>query len=146
MKPEELLSNLEAIAGASPAAVLCTTDSRGMGFVRWMTPGVMKYRPGMIYAFSAPNAAKIGHIEEGSDAEWMFQSSDLREIINIRGAIRAISNPELKAELIYTIAPKLYKYWKADVKPEKLTVLETVIEQATYYLPLEGIRQHVQFT
>ena len=146
MKPEELLSNLEAIASATPAAVLCTTDSRGKGFIRWMTPVVMKYRPGMIYTFSAPNAAKIGHIEEGSDAEWMFQGSDLREIINIRGAIKAISNPELKAELLYMIAPKMYKYWKSDAKPGDLVILETIIEEAIYYLPLEGTRQLVHFT
>lgn len=146
MLPEQLLSKLEEITAETGAAVLCTTDSRGKGFLRWMTPFVLNYRPGIIYAFTAPNSAKIAHIEEGSDAEWMFQKRDLSEVINIRGAVKVVSSPSLKAELLDIFGDKLFMFWKSNTSSEEFVILETTIEQASYLLPMEGTRESVWFT
>ena len=94
METHELLNRLEAIVDEAKTAVMATVDSEGRTHMRWMTPAVLKYRPGAIFAFSAPEAAKVEQIHAAGCAEWMFQTRDLRQIINIAGPARILDNRE----------------------------------------------------
>ena len=145
MTREELLDKLDAIIDSSKAAILVTGDKAGGAHGRWMTPALLKYRPGAIYCFSAPHAKKVGQIEATGKVEWVIQTRDLREIVNVRGTARAVDNPALKSELMEILGPRLMVFWKANVGVEEFVVIETVMEEATYLKPMKGERQTVKF-
>ena len=143
MEQKDLFNKIEILLEESQAAILATADSRGRAYVRWMTPVFLKNRPGIIYTFTAPNSAKAGQIEEGSDAEWMIQNKALTEIVNVRGGINVIDNPALKNELFEVIGPKLMMFWKANEQINEFVVLETIMETAIYYQPMKGTKETI---
>jgi pyridoxamine 5'-phosphate oxidase len=146
MEIQELLNKLEDILDEAKTAVLATTDSAGQTHMRWMSPVVLKHRGGSIFAFSAPMTPKIEQIEATGQAEWMIQRRDLRQIVNIHGRTSVVDNPALKTELIDILGSRLAVFWHANVGRDEFVVIETVIEQAVFFVPMEGSRQAVQFT
>ena len=145
METHELLNRLEAICQESNTAILATTDAAGQTHMRWMTPVVLKHRAGSIFAFSVPNTPKTEQIAATGRAEWMIQRRDLRQILNVRGRTHIIDNPALRAELMDIVGPRLATFWHANVGADQFVVIETVIEQAVFFEPMQGTRQIVQF-
>lgn len=146
METHEMLNKIESILDQVKTAVLATTDSEGHIHMRWMTPVVLKNRPGVIFAFSVPNAPKIKQIEKTGRASWMIQTRDLREIINARGRARIVDNPALKTELMDILGSRLVVFWKANAGQDEFVVIETIIEHAEYFKPMEeGSRKTVRF-
>ncbi len=145
METHELLNRLETIVDEAKTAILATVDSAGCTHMRWMTPAVLKHRPGAIFTFSAPDAPKVEQVHAAGCAEWMFQTRDLRQIINVAGPARVLDNPALKSELMEILGPRLIVFWKANLNADEFVVIETVIEEATFFEPMKGTRQTVHF-
>ena len=136
MSPQDLLTKIEQILEQSEAAVLGTSDSRGRCHMRWMVVITLPDTPGRLYTFTDPASAKIGQIEEGSKAEWMLQSADFSEVINLRGAVNIIDRPW--AEVVEAMEDRLKRGWHPDIDLMDLVVLETVIDTAVYSRIREG--------
>jgi hypothetical protein len=77
--------------------------------------------------------------------EWTFQTPALDEVITVRGRMNVVDNPSLRAEALEVIGPRLRVFWRLAPDERDLAVLETVIEQATRYLPMEGRKDVVRF-
>ncbi len=140
-----MLNKIDDIIEDASAGILATTDSGGNISMRWMTPVIISNRPGSLFAVSAPNTAKIQHLQANNNVQWMIQTRDLREIVSIKGVVNIIDNPALTCEITDIIGSKLAIFWKANTKAQRFVVLETVITEATYFKPMEGTRQIVRF-
>ena len=77
--------------------------------------------------------------------EWMFQTPTLDEVISIRGLINVVENPSLRSEVLEVLGPRLQTFWKLAHDARDLVVLETVAEEATRYLPMQGRKDIVRF-
>lgn len=146
MDQHEIINKIEAILEDAKTAILATSDLKGMVHLRWMTPAILKYQPDAIYCFTVPGTEKLKHISDNNKVQWMIQTPDLREIINIQGTVKIIDTPATKSELLETLGPKLNTFWKANVDAEEFVVLETEILSATYFKPIKAIRETVIFT
>jgi general stress protein 26 len=146
MDKREILTKIEYLLDISKTAILVTTDSQGNPHARWMTPTVLKYRPGAIFTFSISDTPKILRINTNPRVEWMLQNPNLTCVINISGLARAIDNPALKTELMDILGSRLTAFWKANAGKDDFVVLETVIEEASHMEPMTGLRETVKFT
>jgi general stress protein 26 len=145
MKSQELLERISTILDAHGTGLLATTDAEGAPHVRWLTPAVLRDRPGAIYAITGPRFAKVAQVRARPRVEWMFQVPSLLEIITVRGAMSVVDNPSLRSEVLEAVGPRLGTFWKLAKDGRDLAVLETVIEEATHYLPMEGRKTAVRF-
>ena len=75
----------------------------------------------------------------------MFQTPTLDEMITLRGRINVVDNPSLRAEALEVIGPRLRAFWKLAHDERDLAVLETIIEEATRYLPILGRKDTARF-
>ena len=139
------MDRVEAILEAHTTGLLATVGDDGGPHVRWLTPALLRGRPGAIYALTAPRFAKVEQARAHPLVEWMFQTPALDEIITVRGRMNVVDNPSLRAEALEVIGPRLRAFWKLAHDERDLAVLETVIEQATRYLPMEGRKDVVRF-
>jgi len=145
MEAHDLTNKLEAMLDEAKTGILATADSEGRVHMRWMTPAVLKQRRGAIFAFSKPDAAKVAQIAASGSAAWIIQTPDLREIVHLSGPTRVIDNPALKAELMEILGPRLTAFWKSNSPVEEFVVIETVIEEATWFRPMKATRETVRF-
>ena len=145
MNQRELTNRLEEILDDAKAAVLATTDAEGIARLRWMTPAVLKHRPGTLFCFTRPGTEKVGNIELHPEVEWLIQNRALTEIVNVRGTAAVLDNPALKNEILETLGPRLNMFWKIDLEKTEFVVLETVIRQATYFQPIKAVVETVKF-
>ena len=63
----------------------------------------------------------------------------------VRGTINVVENPSLRAEVLEVLGPRLRTFWKLAHDARDLVVLETVVEEATQYLPMQGRKDVVRF-
>lgn len=145
MNKSEILSTIDRLVASAKTAVLATADSESWPHVRWMTPTRLPGRPETLYAVSSLHLAKAAQLQHNPCVEWMFQDQTLREVVVVRGRVNIIDNPALKAEVLEALAGHLLAFWKVAASEPQLVVLETVIEEAVHYLPMEGSRQQVSF-
>ena len=75
----------------------------------------------------------------------MIQTCDLKEIVKIHGTVNIIDNPATKSELLEILGPRLAMFWKINADTEEFVILETVIQMAEYYKPMNGIVETVIF-
>jgi len=143
MDKNEALSLLESLVEEAQVAILSTVDTDGRPAMRWMTPAVVKGRPGSLFAVTSPHFRKVKHIESHPDVEWMIQTRDLNRIVNVRGRISPVDNPSLKSEVLEGIGKRLDIFWRVNRKVEFL-VLETVITEVSLFRPLEQKREFVK--
>ena len=143
MDKNEALSLLESLVEEAQVAVLSTVDPEGRPSMRWMTPGIVKGRPGSLFAVTSPHFRKVGHIEAHADVEWMIQTRDLNRICNVRGRVSPVDNPSLKSEVLEGIGKRLDIFWRVNRKVDFL-VLETVITEISAFRPLEQKRENVK--
>jgi pyridoxamine 5'-phosphate oxidase len=140
------MRRVEEILEAHKAGLLATVDSQGRPRVRWLTPAVLRGRVGALYALTSPQFAKVAEVREHPRVEWMLQTPSLGEIITLRGSMNVVDNPSLRSEVLEVIGPRLRAFWKLAHDSRDLSVLETVVEEATLYLPMEGRKTVVRFT
>lgn len=145
MTPQELMNKVEQMLEEAKAGLLITVDSHNTPHSRWMTPIVLRQRPGCIYTVTKPGSTKTNHIQSNPNVEWMFQTRSLSEIVNIRGTAAQIDNPALKNEIMDLLASKLVVFWKANNTPDEFVVLETVVEVGVYFKPMKAMRETVKF-
>jgi general stress protein 26 len=145
MNAREIMERVEAIIDAHGTGLLATVGEDGGPRMRWLTPALLRGRPGAIYALTAPRFAKVGQARAHPRVEWMFQTPALDEIVTLRGRINVVENPSLRAEALEVIGPRLRAFWKLAHDERDLAVLETVIEEATRYLPMQGRKDVVRF-
>ncbi|HCZ06968.1 MAG: pyridoxamine 5-phosphate oxidase [Thermotogota bacterium] len=138
MKREEALRLLSEIVDDTNVGVLTTVEN-GYPRARWMTVGILKGRPGALFSVTIESSPKLKQIAENPNVEWLLQSRNLDRIINVRGKVNVIDNPALRAEVLESIGGKLTTLWKIRHDHlQKLLVLETVIEEMAYFIPLKG--------
>jgi pyridoxamine 5'-phosphate oxidase len=145
MDAREIMNRIESILEAHGTGLLATTDREGKPHVRWLTPAVLRDRFGAVYALTAPHFAKVAQVRANPYVEWMFQTPSLAEVVTARGRMNVVDNPSLRAEVLEVIGPRLRTFWKLARDERDLAVLETVIEEATLLLPMEGRTQSVRF-
>ncbi|HUV07496.1 MAG TPA: pyridoxamine 5'-phosphate oxidase family protein [Spirochaetia bacterium] len=144
MDKSEMLYNLESVVEESKVGVLATTDLEGRPAMRWMTLAIINGRSGSLFAVTSPNFRKVAQIEAHPEVEWMIQTRDLNRIINLKGSVTAVDNPSLKSEVLEAIGKRLEIFWRVNLKTEFL-ILETIIDEATYFHPMLKSRQTVSF-
>ncbi len=145
MDSREVMKRVGAIIEAHGTGVLATVDEDGNPHVRWLTPTMLRERPGALYAITAPRFAKVAQVRSHARVEWMFQTPSLDEVISIRGTINVVENPSLRAEVLEVLGQRLQTFWKLAHDARDLVVLETVVEEATRFLPMDGRKDVVRF-
>ncbi len=142
MEKNEILSLIESLVDDSQVAILATVDAHGNPAMRWMTPAIISGRPASLFAITSPNFRKVKHLEKNPDVEWMIQTRDLNQVVNIKGKVTVVDNPSLKSEVLESIGKRLEVFWRVNRKTDFL-VLETVITEATFFKPLERKKEIV---
>ena len=137
---------LETIIEEAKTAMLATADENGQPFMRWMTPTLLRDRPGAIYAVTSPEFRKSSHLAANPKVQWMFQTRLLDRIASVTGLVNIVDNSAMKAEAIEAIGRRLNVFWKLNTDPSKLVVLETIIQEAQYFEPMKGTKENVSFT
>lgn len=145
MDKPEMMHKIEAVLEDAKAGILATVDAAGRPHARWMTPFVLTPWPENLFAVTSPEFPKIQQLEQQTRVEWMLQTRSLDQIINIRGVIRIVDNPSLKAQIIEAIGKKLTVFWTVNKGKTDFVVLETIIEEAGWYSPVKGLREVVSF-
>ena len=139
------MERVEAILEAHGTGLLATVGDDGGPHVRWLTPALLRGRFGAIYVLTGPRFAKVDQVRAHPRVEWMFQTPALDEIVTVRGRINVVDNPSLRSEALEVIGPRLRAFWKLARDERDLAVLETVVEEATRYLPMQGRKDTVRF-
>jgi general stress protein 26 len=145
MDKREAMDRIGAIIEAHGTGLLATVDQDGNPHVRWLTPALLPDRPGAIFAITAPHFAKVVQVRAHPRVEWMFQTPTLHEVVSVRGPINAVENPSLRTEVLEALGPRLGTFWKLAHDARDLVVLETVVEEVTRFLPMEGRKDQVHF-
>lgn len=145
MNPNEMMRTIDRIIEIARTAVLATVDGEGRPHMRWMTPAVLKGRPGAIYAVTSPRFAKSAHLDGHPNVAWMFQTPALDEVVTVTGHIEKIDNPALKTELMDALGKRLRVFWKVSQEQTDFIVLETIIERAEHFRPMIGQKEAVVF-
>ena len=143
MDLKELFSRLDRLLANSRVGILTTVDERGYPCSRWMTPALVPGREGCIYAVTSPNFRKAFEILKHPKVSWIFQSPALDEILTATGKIAAISNPALRSEVQEALGRNLSVFWKVNPNERDLVVLETAVEEMTYFKPVRNERYKV---
>ena len=145
MDSREVMKKVGAIIEAHGTGLLATVDEEGDPHVRWLTPTLLPDSPGAIYAITAPKFAKVLQVRAHRRVEWMFQTPTLHEVISVRGTINVVETPSLRAEVLEVLGPRLHTFWKLAHDARDLVVLETIVEEATHFLPMDGRKAVVRF-
>ncbi|MBN2050490.1 MAG: pyridoxamine 5'-phosphate oxidase family protein [Spirochaetales bacterium] len=140
-----LISLVHELLEETRAGVLATTDQEGHPHMRWMTPVLMEEYPGVLYALTCPSFPKAIQIESQPAVEWLIQSRLLDRVVHLKGTVRLVDNPSLKSQLIERIGGRLQVLWKIHRDCSDLVAVETLLEEANCFKPMEGIYEHVEF-
>ena len=138
MNSNAMLDVMERILESSHVGVMITVDSEGRPRSRWMTPAVVRGRRGFLYTVTAPHFEKVEQLKKNSAVSWMLQSKALDEVVEVVGKGQVIDNPSLKSEVLEAIGGHLTTFWRVNPDERELIVVETVIEEMTYFEPLKG--------
>ncbi len=145
MDSKSFTATLESILDNAKTAILATVDSEGKPHTRWMTPAILRDRPGAIYAVTSPDFAKISQLESNPNAQWMFQTKMIDKIATVNGRINVIDNSAMKSEVIEGIGRRLTVFWRVNTDATKLVVLETVMEEGVYFEPMNAKKETITF-
>lgn len=146
MNDHEMMRLIERVLDDAKTAILATVDAEGYPHMRWMTPTVVRGRPGAIFAVTSADFPKVAQLRENPDVEWMIQTRSLSEVVNVRGRINVVDNPSLKSEVLEAVGRRLTVFWRACDAETDCVVLETIIESASHFEPMRNERQTVRFT
>ncbi len=145
MDSREVMKKVRAIIEAHGTGLLATVDSNGDPHMRWFTPTLLPDSPGALYALTPRQSAKVMQDQGHRRVEWMFQTPPLDQVITVRGRINVVDVPSLRAEVQEVLGSRLRTLWKLAPDASDLVVLETIVEAATYFLPMTGRKEAVRF-
>jgi pyridoxamine 5'-phosphate oxidase len=143
MDIHQMFSRLDRILENSRVGILTTLDERGYPHSRWMTPTLVAGREGFIFAVTAPGFQKAFEIQRNPRVGWIFQTKALDEIITASGKINVIDNPSLRSEVQESLGRNLTIFWRVNPNESELVVLETVVEEMTYFNPVKNEKHHL---
>jgi len=143
MNQQIFLDRLARIIEESKVGILATTDGEGRPHMRWMTPWLLPGREGALFAVTSPHFAKVAELEIHPTVEWMIQTPSLDQVINIKGKVNILDNPSIKMEIMEGLGPRLFVFWKANSSFSDFIVLETIMEEAYYFLPMKGTKEKI---
>jgi len=141
----QIVNTISRILDEAKTAVLGTLDETGRPHMRWMTPALVRGRPSALYAVTSPKFGKVLELAAHPRVQWLIQTPSLTEVVAVNGTINVLDNPAVKSEILEAIGSRLRVFWKINPESSDLVVLETVIEEATYFLPMRGTRETVSF-
>jgi general stress protein 26 len=136
----QILDRALALIGGGSPAIFTTLGEGGFPHSRWMVPCALPRLKGMVYALTAYGFAKVAEIEADPRVEWVFQSADFSEVTELRGRARVIDEPSFSAEVIKAIGPNLGTFWRLNMDPSAIRVIETEVEAASILFPARGER------
>ena len=146
MTKHEIMTELEMIIEDATTGVLATVDEKGCPHMRWMTPTILKDRPNAVFAITSSGFAKAMQLKQNSHVQWMIQTKMLDKILNICGVVNILDNSSIRNEVLEFIGPRLTTFWKIKTNEEaNLLVLETVVQEATLFIPMKGVKTTVKF-
>lgn len=145
MNKQEIMIEVGEILAKTKTAILATADQEGRPHMRWMSPALLPDNNQALYAVTHPGAPKLQEIRSGQSVEWMFQPRTLDTVVTLSGRINIIENPSLNAQLMETLARRLNVFWKVNHDETDFVVLETIIEEATWFKPMQGKYEKVKF-
>lgn len=145
MDQNAVMQKAADILAEARTGILTTVDADGKPHARWMTPTLLNGRTRALYAVTSPHSAKAAHLAASPTAEWLLQTPALTEVLTVTGRVNVIDNPALKAEVIEAVGERLRVFWKVNPQQVDIVVLETVIESASFFLPMKGTRQVIEF-
>ncbi len=145
MNTHDIMYKVEQILEDAHTGVLATIDEYGNPRMRWMTPAVVKGRPGVLFAVTSPDFHKVVQLNACADVEWMIQTRALDQIVNLRGKINVLDNPSIRTEVMEHLARQLTVFWRVNTENTDFIVLETILEEATYFRPMKGYKETVHF-
>jgi general stress protein 26 len=145
MEKRALLNELESIIDEVKTAVLATVDEEGRPWMRWVSPVILQGRTGAIYMITSKKSVKVQQLKNNPRVQWSVQTRALDRIITVDGSVNIVDNPSIRAEVLEVVSPRLRPFWKINMDERDLLVLETIIEKASYYVPMKGIKEEVEF-
>jgi pyridoxamine 5'-phosphate oxidase len=134
------MSMLSHLVDESHAAVLASVDSSGRPHIRWIVPGFLSDKNGAVYTVSVSSYPKIEQLLNNPHAEMMLQTPGLNKIINLRGIVNILDNPSIRSEVLECLGERLHAFWRSAMPRDDLVVLEFVLQEATYYVPMNNSR------
>jgi pyridoxamine 5'-phosphate oxidase len=145
MDRREILTQIGRIIDDVKTGLLATVSEDGKPTMRWLTPALLRGRTGALYNITAPNSDKTRHLRLHPNVQWIFQTRALDRIITVDGKVNIVENPSIRSEVLEMVGAQLRAFWKITQDERDLLVLETIIEKATYYVPMKGTKETLQF-
>ena len=145
MTQHELMYKVEQILEDVHTGVLATIDEQGNPQMRWMTPSLINGRANVLFAITSPHFRKVVQLNANASVQWMIQTRALDEVVNLRGKINVLENPAIRAEVMEQLGKQLTVFWRINTEHTDFIVLETIIEEATYFRPMKGVKETVSF-
>ncbi len=141
-----IMSEIRRIIDETGTAVFATIDENKFPRMRWVSPALLDEHPGSIFFATSPSFAKVAQASANANAEWMFQTKALDTIINVRVAVEVVDAPALRSEFSEEIGTRLRTFWTITKGNTELVVFETRPLEATYTVPMKGIKETIDFT
>ncbi len=145
MTIQEMMNKIRQLLEDSKAGVLATVAEDGYPHMRWMTPVVLDEWPDALFAVTSPGSLKAAQLEKDTKVEWLLQGKTLQEVVVVKGRINLVDNPSVKANLMEKVGQRLAVFWKINPNTDSV-VLETVIEEASLFIPMKNERHTVKFS
>ncbi|MBD3392922.1 MAG: pyridoxamine 5'-phosphate oxidase family protein [Chitinivibrionales bacterium] len=145
MNSQEIMAQIQGVIDDAKTAVLATSDAQGRPHVRWVTPAILKGHPASVFMVTSPAFAKAHDVKDNPKVEWMFQTRALDKVINARGTVALLDSPSVQSEVLEAVGPRLRTFWHIANDQHAMVVLETVIEEATFFVPAKGTKETVSF-
>lgn len=145
MTQHELMYKMEQILEDVHTGILATIDEQGNPQMRWMTPSLINGRANVLFAITSPHFRKVVQLNANASVQWMIQTRAIDEVVNLRGKINVLDNPSIRAEVMEQLGKQLTIFWRVNTEHTDFIVLETIIEEATYFRPMKGVKEIVSF-
>jgi pyridoxamine 5'-phosphate oxidase len=145
MTKQDVMYKIEQILETTHAGVLATLDQDGNPRMRWMTPAILQGRADVLFAVTSPDFQKVVQLETHPEVEWMIQTRALDQIVNLRGKMNVLDNPSIRSEVMEHLGKQLTVFWRVNTEKTDFIVLETIIQEATFFRPMKGYKETVRF-
>jgi len=139
MKDHEPLKAFRSLLDSVRVGLLCTVGKDGEPHTRWMTAATLPGEHRFLYCVTGSGSVKVADLEKNDKVQWSFQSASLDEVVTLEGRALVLDNPELKAQVLEQLGSDLQAFWRVQPDPRRLVVIETEIENARLYRPMENV-------
>lgn len=137
MDGSEPRNALRSLIDTVKVGLLSTVGVDGHPRTRWMTAATLPGDREHVYCVSMASSRKVDELRLDEKVSWSFQTPGLDRIVSVEGRAAVLDNPELKAQTLEALGPNLQAFWRVNPDPRKLVVIETYIEKARLYSPMD---------